>query len=315
MIAGVVILAALGATALSAVSFARDWRWALLAHFRPHLGVLCAAIALAVLAADVSAGPKIALLALLVATAAVLVRDIRCATGAGAPVEGKARLRIAFANLLRENREAHRVIDWVRREKVDVFVAAETHGHWPPALAELTDELPHVAGHPWGDVLLFSRHPIVGEPRHLFADVGYAVAVEIEGITVLGMHTASPQMRAFSLACDDLLGTVGDLVRTTPGPIVAVGDFNATPWSVPVVTLIADTGLTFGPGARIGTYPAELGRWKVPSWLALPIDLVLAGHGAAVVARRHGPRIGSDHWPVIAEIQYSRHLDPPDPRP
>jgi len=36
------------------------------------------------------------------------------------------------------------------------------------------------------------------------------------------------------------------------------------------------------------------------------LDLVLAGGGAAVVRRRHGPLIGSDHWPVIAEIQYSR---------
>jgi endonuclease/exonuclease/phosphatase (EEP) superfamily protein YafD len=54
---------------------------------------------------------------------------------------------------------------------------------------------------------------------------------------------------------------------------------------------------------------------KPPAWLGIPIDLVLAGHGAGVVECRLGPRIGSDHWPVIAEIRYSRRLDPPDPRP
>ena len=83
-----------------------------------------------------------------------------------------------------------------------------------------------------------------------------------------------------------------------------VGDFNATPWSASVIRLAARTGLRYGPGARTGSFPAEFGARLWPTWIAIPIDLVLAGRGAAVVARRHGPLIGSDHWPVIAEIDY-----------
>jgi endonuclease/exonuclease/phosphatase (EEP) superfamily protein YafD len=305
VIAALAVVAGLVAVMATAASFSRDWRWALLAHFRPHLAVTCGVLALLVTAVDLPLGPKIALLASLVAAAAVARAMSRTFTAAGVPTQGNKRLRIAFANLLRENRDAQRAIDWVRREKVDIFVAAETQDHWPEALAALTDELPHVAGHRWGDVLVFSRHPVVGEPQHVFANVGYAVAVEIEGITVVAVHTASPQMRALSLACDELLEKVGRLVPSIPGPIVAIGDFNATPWSAPIAKLIAETGLAYGPGARIGTFPAVLGGRPVPKWLALPIDLVLAGHGASVAERRHGPRLGSDHWPVIAEIQFS----------
>jgi len=304
VIAALVVLAALAAAGATAASFSRDWRLALLAHFRPHLAVACAVLVVAVLAADVRVGPKIAVAAMLAGAAAVHIREIRRTTVAGLPTGGDRRLRIAFANLLRQNQDAQSVIDWIRREKVDVFVAAETHDHWPQALAALADELPHVAGHRWGDVLVFSRYPIAGEPRHIFANVGYAVAVETEGITVVAVHTASPQMRALSLACDELLETIGRMVPTIPGPVVAVGDFNATPWSAQIVKLIADAGLTVGPGARLGTFPAVLGRWRIPAWLAIPIDLVLAGPGARVVERRHGPRIGSDHWPVVAEVTY-----------
>jgi len=308
VIAGLVVLAALALALATAASFSRDWRLRLLVHFRPHLAVACGVAMVALLAVSLPIGPKLALLALLAASAAVhwreVARSMPLVTPAGAPASGERRLRIAAANLLRSNHDTQRAIDWVRREKVDVFVASEALDHWPRALAALSDEFLHVAGHGSGDVLVFSRRPMTGEPRHLFADIGYAVAVEIDGLTVLGVHTASPQMHAMSVACDALLEGVSDLVRATPGPIVAVGDFNATPWSAPVVRLVADTGLAYGPGARIGTLPAEAAGRKLPAWLGIPIDLVLAGHGASVAQRRHGARIGSDHWPVIAEIRY-----------
>ena len=307
-------MAVLLATA-TAASFSRDWRLALLAHFRPHLAVACGALVLAIAFVDLTAGPKLALLVLLIGAAAVHVREIRHAIPMRRPATGDRHLRIAAANLLRTNPETQRVIDWVRREQVDVFVAAEATRHWPAALAVLTDQWPYVAGHPSGDVLVFSRYPIAGEPRHFFPNVGYAVAVEIEGLTVIGVHTASPEEINHSRACDDLIAMVRDAVRGSAGPVVAIGDFNATPWSAPILDLIAGTGVAYGPGARLGSFPATLAGWTVPRWLALPIDHVLAGHGATVVERRHGPPIGSDHWPVVAEIQYSPRLDPPDPRP
>ncbi len=315
MIAALVVLAGLAAAIATAASFSRDWRLALLAHFRPHLVATCGVLALLVAAVDLPTGPKLALLVLLVACAAIHLREVVRSTPAGTVADGNERLRIAAANVLRGNTDKQSVIDWVRREKVDVFVAAEAALGWTAALAALRDELPHVAGHPSGDVLIFSRYEIAGEARHLFPNVGYAVAVEIAGLTVVGVHTASPEDGNHSRACDELIGMVGALVQACTGPVAVVGDFNATPWSAPIQNLIAETGLAFGPGARLGSFPAEWAGVKVPAWLGIPIDLVAAGKGARVAERRHGPRIGSDHWPVVAEIRYSRRLDPPDPRP
>jgi endonuclease/exonuclease/phosphatase (EEP) superfamily protein YafD len=304
VISGLVILASLVAAIATAASFSRDWRLALLAHFRPHLAAVCAALVLVVAAVDLTAGPKLALLVLLVAATAVHLREILRSTPRGAPVAGGARLRIAAANVQRSNGGKQDVVDWVRRERVDVFVAVEAVRGWRTALAALQDELPHVAGHSSGDVLIFSRHEIAGEPRHLFPNVGYAVAVEIAGVTVVGVHTASPEDLNHSRACDELIDRLGTFVQDCADPVVLVGDFNATPWSAPIVRLITATGLSYGPGARLGSFPAAWVGVKVPAWFGLPIDHVLAGHGASVIERRHGPRIGSDHWPVIAEIAY-----------
>jgi endonuclease/exonuclease/phosphatase (EEP) superfamily protein YafD len=309
------LLATLAVIVATAVSFLRDWRFALLAHFRPHLA--SAALLCLLLAAVVDLPHGAGLAVLLAAPIALLINlwQIVRATPRGAPVADGRRLRLAFANLLRSNHDERRVIDWARRERVDVLVVAEALDSWPRRLERLAAELPFIVRTRIGDVAIYSRHPIVGEPRHVLPDIGYAVVVEVAGLTVIGVHTASPQDAAHSAACDRLIDMVGHEVERLAGPAVVVGDFNAAPWSAPMMRLIARTGLRYGPGAWIGSFPAELAGRTFPTWIGVPIDLVLAGRGAAVVARRHGPRIGSDHWPLIAEIACAGRLDPSDPRP
>ena len=62
-------------------------------------------------------------------------------------------------------------------------------------LAVLADELPFIVRTPLGDVAVYSRHAFAGEPHHLFPNVGHAVAFEVAGLTLLGLHTAAPRMR------------------------------------------------------------------------------------------------------------------------
>jgi endonuclease/exonuclease/phosphatase (EEP) superfamily protein YafD len=316
VIAAVAFLATLALAIATMVSFLRDWRAALLVHFRPHLAATALFCLLVGAVVDFpSTGLKVAVPLAALVVLLVNLREIVRATPRGAPGAGGRRLRLVFANLLRSNPDAQRLIDWVRREQVDVLVVAEALDAWPRQLAVLGEELPFIVRSRMGDVAIYSRHEIAGEPHHFFPAIGHAIAVEVAGLTVIGVHTASPEDAVHSAACDELIGMVGTYVENLRGPAVVVGDFNATPWSAVMRRLIARTGLAYGPGARIGTYPAEVGGRNIPTWLAIPIDIVLTRGGAAVAERRHGPRVGSDHWPVIAEIQYSQRLDPSDPHP
>lgn len=315
MIAALSALAALAVAFVTAASYSRDWRLALIAHFRLHLAVAAWLALLATAAVDLPPGPKLVLLFAAFGAALVNLGEMILRTPRGSAGACDRRLRLVFANVLKGNPDAARLVDWVRREEVDVLVVAKSVGSWPSRLAVLADALPFCVRTPIGDVAVYSRHEFAGEPHHIFPDVGHAVAVEVAGLTLVGLHTAAPEDAAHSKACNELIDRAAEYVETLAGPVVVVGDFNAAPWSAAVIRLIVRTGLRYGPGARIGSFPAELGGRLFPRWIGIPIDLVLAGGGAAVVQRRHGPLIGSDHWPLIAEIAYeARGGSRPDSR-
>ena len=129
-------------------------------------------------------------------------------------VVGEGRtVRLAFANLLETNLATDRVISWLERDRPDVFICAEAHRHWRRALTALEQDYPHVAGSPQGDVMIFSRRPFEAEPVDLFVDIGHAVAVRVDGLTILGLHTASPEDLRRSTALQDLLDKAGCNVR------------------------------------------------------------------------------------------------------
>lgn len=300
------VVAAAGLLAATALSFLRDWRWTLLSNFRLHLGVASLAVALLLWLADGATKSAIVLIVLLLLVAALNLGVILWATrqnqrGRG----GEARLRLVFANLLEHNRAYYRLIDWVREERPDVLIVAEAGVTWKLALAALEDEFPFVAGSRLGDVAIYSRHPFAGEAIDLFAGLGgHAVSVQLGGLSLVGVHTASPETRARSVLLDQLIDQIADHVRGLSGPVLAVGDFNAVPWSRAVRRLTAATSLGFGPGAASGTFPAVMLGWNIPAWIALPIDLVLTGGEARLLRRSRGPRVGSDHWPVVVEVSF-----------
>ena len=138
MIADLTLLATLGVAIATAVSFVRDWRAALLAHFRPHLAAAALLRLLVGAAVDLPpTGPKVAVPLAALVVLLVNLREIVRATPRGASGEGGQRLRLVFANLLRSNQDAQRLIDWVRGDQVDVLVVAEAIDAWPRQLAVL----------------------------------------------------------------------------------------------------------------------------------------------------------------------------------
>lgn len=86
-----------------------------------------------------------------------------------------------------------------------------------------------------------------------------------------------------------------DLTKTTTQPRIIAGDFNATPWSS-----------TFQNLAQQGYYRSLnlLPTWptKFKGFLGIPIDQVLASSHWQLRTARIGPNIGSDHYPLIVEL-------------
>ena len=94
------------------------------------------------------------------------------------------------------------------------------------------------------------------------------------------------------------LHAAGAAVARSPVPCIVVGDFNATPWSAGFRAFAAGSGLR----------DTALGRGMQPTWNArslvmrIPIDHIFAPPGTVVVRRVIGPDVGSDHFPVEADL-------------
>lgn len=117
-------------------------------------------------------------------------------------------------------------------------------------------------------------------------------------ITFLGLHTTRPrnlQTAAFQQA---EFSAVADWLAQQPNAI-ALGDFNATPWSLNFRRLLKTTGLVdslVGWGWQ-NTWPAS-----VPNSLSIPIDHCIHAPTLSVQERRLGPAIGSDHLPLVVTL-------------
>jgi endonuclease/exonuclease/phosphatase (EEP) superfamily protein YafD len=97
---------------------------------------------------------------------------------------------------------------------------------------------------------------------------------------------------------------LGEVVSKLPRERMVIGgDFNSTPWSFRRQRDDRLLGLTRRDRA-VGTWPtgrSGLWRWPAPFPL-LPIDHIYAGPGWATTSVRRGPRLGSDHYPLVVTL-------------
>ncbi|MCW5748766.1 MAG: endonuclease/exonuclease/phosphatase family protein [Alphaproteobacteria bacterium] len=274
------------------------------AHFRPHLALGALLVAAGVW--WLFDGPGNAWLASAIGLVAVVnVATVLAEHRYRAPAtvaDDAATLKVAAFNLLFLNRQYDRGRDWVLREQPDVLVFTEVTDRWAATIDALGDLYPYRAVRLTGFVTMVARRPwtsleVVAGPR---PRQGLLVArFDVAGtpLTIIGAHPASPIRPHTVRARDRELDLVARLAREAPGPVAAMGDFNATPWSAPMRRLVRTSPLRYAD-LRASTWPTSL-----PRWLGIKIDHIMLGKGCAVVEYKTGPELGSDHRPVVATIR------------
>ena len=264
---------------------------------------------------------SIALLALAFATrvraligaAAVLLAAIFALllTGlAGAAPEapdGAARfLRVATFNLWGGNNHADAIMRFVDETGADVLVLQEVRDHHAALLEALSKTYPHRRGE--SGLAILSKHPILADGRidrasqpHWMSLIIRWVRLDVAGkeVELAGVHLARPFYA--DLERGDIMSLI-TFVQGRTGPLIVAGDFNMTPWTVKLKRFTEATRL-----GRFNTfYPTWPMRWRnVPLLPFVPIDNVFASAHFAKIDAKVGPRLGSDHRPVIADIALS----------
>jgi endonuclease/exonuclease/phosphatase (EEP) superfamily protein YafD len=293
--------------------FAGRWHWTLdlFSHFRWYWLLL----ALVCLAASGRRSGRIALACLAVAVVGNAWPMLpywlpsaglspAAAAGTGPP---RSTLSLVATNVLTSNRDTRAVIDYVRVRDPDVLIVLEVDAAWAKALESLADRWPHAIVEPRGDnfgIAMLTKQPPRGHRLAEFGDAGVpsivATFADPAGdYTVIATHPVPPKNRAYARDRDAQLRAVADFVAASAVPCVVAGDLNATPWSAAFRDLVARGGLV----------DSALGRgvqatWNARAWAPrIPIDHVLVPPGTEILRRAVGPDVGSDHFPVEAEIR------------
>lgn len=183
---------------------------------------------------------------------------------------------------------------WLAAQRPDVVVVQETNRRVRAAISERTG-LHLTLAH--GSVALFSREPPVSLlPRQKVAEsptllVGARFRTALGEALVLGVHYPWPTEF-------DRLAQTADLVRLVRAlpaeTTILSGDFNSTPWSFTRRREDRELGLIRRTRA-VFSWPA----WRGLPFPLLPIDHVYAGSAWATVSVRRGPKLGSDHYPIV----------------
>jgi endonuclease/exonuclease/phosphatase (EEP) superfamily protein YafD len=274
-------------------------------HFRPYILLGC--LVLAMLALPVRLG--IAMWSGLAATlfnGAILASAVALAPVAHPSAATGKHLTLVSFNMWVKNTHFTDVVEYLRRANADiVFLQEMDEDNAANLVPALVDIYPHVlscAAVPYCGLVFLSKHPWEratyapageGKPRLVRVRFGEALG----GVEIVGTHFAMP-FKADVQARNAAWFT--DYAAGIPAPAIIFGDFNLTPWSWQLVRFSMVTGLK-----RIGTFRNS---WPAPGTVkgfpfsVFLIDNAFVTDGISLQDWSPGPRLGSDHRPIIARF-------------
>ncbi len=223
-------------------------------------------------------------------------------------------IRLLVANVLMENRRADDFLALVRDVDPDLILAVETDAWWAGQLQILDANYPHVIRQPQSNhygMFLFSRLEFgPSAVRFLVEDDIPSIRVTIklhsgEPVEFFGLHPRPPEPQQDTDERDAELLLVGKEVGTCANPAIVAGDLNDVAWSNTTRLFQKISGL-LDPRQGRGMFSTFHAGYPMLRW---PLDHVFHDRRFTLVQLRRLRWIGSDHFPVFAELQLEPSAD------
>lgn len=236
----------------------------------------------------------------------------------------QANFRVFLVNVNTQNQSYDRVLTLVEQEDPDLAVFIEVDQAWTEQIDSLRSQLPYAFGraHPYNlGMAVYSRSPLQNPQIEFFGTERNAcvladLIIHDRRVALITAHPFPPVKPSFFHARNRQLDQIGQYIQANvpqdqqpvSTPVLLLGDLNLTMWSPYYQRLIRQTHLSnarqgFGllpSWPTPGTYPLPDGITRM---LSIPIDHCLLSHELKVVDVRIGDPIGSDHFPLIVDLQ------------
>lgn len=227
------------------------------------------------------------------------------------------RLRLLAANELTPNRNAPALLELVAQHRPQVLVTLETDAWWQQQLQLLERDYPYRVACPLDNLYgihLYSQLPLDDvDIRFLVEDDVPSIHASVllqpgEGtrpevrVRMHFLHPAppSPTENDESTERDVELVMVAKSLEGETGPVVVAGDLNDVAWS-PTTRLFRKISGLLDPRVGRGMVNTFHARFWPARW---PLDHVFHSDHFELIQMRRLPSFGSDHFPVMIELQY-----------
>lgn len=221
-----------------------------------------------------------------------------------------SRLRLLVINVHMANRQDVRLRQLVQSVGPDVLLLLETNAWWVQALRPLRPQYPYRTELPRADtygLVLYSRLPLTDTQVQDLEQTGMpAVRTTLRlpdgrQVRFFGLHPTPPIPDEYPDGVgrrNTALLEVARDARQSHLPVVVAGDFNDVPWSATTHRLVEEGQLRDVRAGR-GLYTSFNARTPLLRW---PLDHFFVSRQFQLVELQRLPDVGSDHFPVFAEL-------------
>ena len=211
--------------------------------------------------------------------------------------------KVFLYNVYSPNDRYDDVLQYIKEENPDFIVIEEVSPEWAKNLETLKKDYPFykiVARSDNFGIALFSKKKGKIRSVMLSASEVSTLVYENDQMIMIGTHPVPPISGEYARWRNEQLLNLTDLAKqNNDKAVLLVGDLNLTPYSPYFTKILKDGELissTTGQG-NLMTWPTQM------PFLGAPLDHVLHSKHYQTISRKTGKDLGSDHWPVIVELQ------------
>ncbi|MCB0407154.1 MAG: endonuclease/exonuclease/phosphatase family protein [Bdellovibrionales bacterium] len=218
--------------------------------------------------------------------------------------ESYEKFNIFYANINSQNVEKEKLIKYLEKARPSIALLLEVNSSWAKELKKIKEVFPYtkaiVQEGNFG-IAILSQSLI--KIKDVFVDrenqiPALFVQVTQNGVdlNVLLLHAHPPLGKYATIVRDQYLEMLAQKISEISDSLLVCGDFNSGPWTSIFESFLSKSQLQMGGVVR--SWP------EVSVFPKLPIDHCLA-KGVEILQYEKGPRIGSDHRPLLVQLTTS----------